>query len=156
MDRMATFLKYAIWIVLFFIFSEFMIKLNLETNYNALGRKDNIAQVKVYQAEATRVNGRIKGNIFNDENNKIENIYLKIDYYSTNNNLLGSKYIDVSNMRDNETRNFEAYFKLNDVKYYEMKFVNKKDEQGELPEMVKDLTKGQVLLGTALAILIFW
>ena len=112
MDRMKTLIKYVIWIILFFIFSEIMINLNLETTYQDIGRKDNQKQITIYQAQATKINGRIKGTIYNDENNKITNTYLKIDLYSERNTYLGSKYIDISSMRENETRNFEIYFKV--------------------------------------------
>lgn len=155
MDRMKTLIKYVIWIILFFIFSEIMINLNLETTYQDIGRKDNQKQITIYQAQATKINGRIKGTIYNDENNKITNTYLKIDLYSERNTYLGSKYIDISSMRENETRNFEIYFKVQDVDYYEIKFTNEKEE-GELPEMLQDLTKEQVMWGTFLTFLIFW
>ena len=155
MDRMKTFLKYALWLILFYIFSNLMIYLNIETTYQNIGRKDNLSQVTVYQAQATKVNGRIKGSIYNSEAHKITNKYLRIDLYSERDVFLGSKYIDVSTMRDSETRNFEEYFKVQDVDYYEMKFVDEKEE-GELPEMLKDLTKEQVIWGTFLTFLIFW
>ena len=155
MDRMKTFLKYAIWIILFYIFSNILIYLNLETTYQNIGRKDNLPQVTVYQAQATKVNGRIKGSIYNSEAHKITNKYLRIDLYSERDVFLGSKYIDVSTMRDSETRNFEEYFKVQDVDYYEMKFTDEKEE-GELPEMLKDLTREQVVWGTFLTFLIFW
>ena len=155
MDRMKTLTKYVIWIVLFYIFSNLMIYLNLESTYQNIGTKDNLPQVTVYQAQATKVNGRIKGSIYNSEANKITNKYLRIDLYSERDVFLGSKYIDVSTMRDSETRNFEEYFKVQDVDYYEMKFVDEKEE-GELPEMLKDLTKEQVIWGTFLTFLIFW
>ena len=155
MDRMKTLTKYVLWVILFYIFSNLMIYLNIETTYQNIGRKDNLSQVTVYQAQATKINGRIKGNIYNNTENKITNNYLRIDLYSERGNFLGSKYIDVSNMRDNETREIEIYFKVQDVEYYEMKFVDEKEE-GELPEMLKDLTKEQVRWGTFLAFLIFW
>ena len=155
MDRMKTLAKYVIWLVLFYIFSNLMIYLNIESTYQNIGRKDNLPQVTVYQAQATKVNGRIKGSIYNSETHKITNKYLRIDLYSERDVFLGSKYIDVSTMRDSETRNFEEYFKVQDVDYYEMKFVDEKEE-GELPEMLKDLTKEQVIWGTFLTFLIFW
>ena len=155
MDRMKTLAKYVIWLVLFYIFSNLMIYLNIESTYQNIGRKDNLPQVTVYQAQATKVNGRIKGSIYNSVANKITNKYLRIDLYSERDVFLGSEYIDVSTMRDSETRNFEEYFKVQDVDYYEMKFVDEKEE-GELPEMLKDLTKEQVIWGTFLTFLIFW
>ena len=141
MDRMKTFLKYILAIIIFFFFSNFLIYMSLETTYQNIGRKDNLQQVTIYQAQATKVNGRIKGTIYNDANNKITDRYLKIDLYSERGNLLGTKYIDLLGIRENETRNLEVYFKIQDVDYYEISFTEEKEEQEELPEMVKDLTK---------------
>ena len=155
MDTVKRFLKYVVFIILFFIFSNLLINVNLQARYKTIERKDDLTQVSIYQAEATAINGHIKGTIFNDENSKIENNYLKIDLYSDRDILLGSRYIDVSNLRDNETRNFEAYFKIQNVKYYEMSFVDEKDEETELPELVKDLSKTQILWGTIIMLLIF-
>ena len=155
MDRMKTFLKYIIWIILFYIFSNIMININIESTYQNIGRKDNLPQVTVYQAQATKINGRIKGSIYNSSEHKITNKYLRIDLYSERDVFLGSRYIDVSTMRDDEIRNFEEYFKVQDVDYFEMKFTDEKDE-GELTEMLKDLTKEQVFWGTFLTFLIFW
>ncbi len=155
MDRMKTLFKYAMWVILFFVFSELMINLNIETTYQNIGRKDNEQQVTIYQAQATKINGRIKGKIYNDSKNKIENNYLRIDLYSPRNVFLGSKYIDISTIRENETRDFETYFKVQDVEYYEIKFTDEKEE-GELPELIRDLTKGEVIWGTFLTFLIFW
>ena len=99
MSRMKTFFKYAMWVILFFIFSEIMININLETVYRNIGRKDNLPQITIYQAQATKVNGRIKGTIKNQAENKIEYKYIKVDFYSERDVLLGTKYIDVSAMR---------------------------------------------------------
>lgn len=155
MDRLKTFWKFVICIIVFFIFSELMININLETTYQNIGRKDNISQVSIYQAQATKVNGRIKGDIYNNSENKITNTYLRVDLYSERNNLLGTKYIDISNLREDETRNFEVYFKVQDVEYYEIKFTDEKEE-GELPEMWQDPTRGEIILGTIITFLIFW
>ena len=155
MDRLKIFLKFVFCIVVFFIFSEIMINLNLESTYQNIGRKDSISQVSINQAQATKINGRIKGNIYNKSNNKITNTYLRIDLYSERNILLGSKYIDISNLREDETRNFEIYFKLQDVEYYEVRFTDEKEE-GELPEMWQDPTRGEIILGTIITFLIFW
>lgn len=155
MDRLKTLFKYAIWVILFFIFSEIMINLNIETTYRDIGKKGNLKQVSVYQAQATKINGRIKGSIFNDKDNRITNNYLKIDLYSERDVLLGSKYIDVESIRENETKDFELYFKVQDVDYYELKFTDEREE-GELPELVKDLSRQEVILGTIITFLIFW
>ena len=132
-----------------------MINFSLETTYQDIGRKDNLEQVNVYQAQATKINGRIKGSIYNNTESQILNDYLRIDLYSERDVFLGSRYVDISALRDNETRNFEVYFKMQDVDYYEMNFTDEKVE-GELPEMLQDLTKEEVIWGTFFTFLIFW
>ena len=144
MSRMKTFFKYAMWIVIFFIFSEIMININLKTAYRNIGRKDNLSQVTIYQAQATSVNGRIKGTIMNKAEDKINYQYLRIDFYSQRDVLVGTKYIDVSAMRENETRNLELYFKIQNVDYYEMSFTNEKTEE-EITLLSQDLSRGEVL-----------
>ena len=131
MSRMKTFFKYAMWVILFFIFSEIMININLETVYRNIGRKDNLPQITIYQAQATKVNGRIKGTIKNQAENKIESKYIKVDFYSERDVLLGTKYIDVSAMRENETQD------------YEMSFTNEKTES-EITLLPQDLTTSQI------------
>ena len=143
MSRMKTFFKYAMWVILFFIFSEIMININLETVYRNIGRKDNLPQITIYQAQATKVNGRIKGTIKYQAENKIEFKYIKVDFYSERDVLLGTKYIDVSAMRENETQDLELYFKLQNVDYYEMSFTNEKTES-EITLLPQDLTTSQI------------
>ena len=143
MSRMKTFFKYAMWVILFFIFSEIMININLETVYRNIGWKDNLPQITIYQAQATKVNERIKGTIKNQAENKIEYKYIKVDFYSERDVLLGTKYIDVSAMRENETQDLELYFKLQNVDYYEMSFTNEKTES-EITLLPQDLTTSQI------------
>ena len=143
MDRMKTFLKYIIWFVLFFFFSNFIINVGLNSSYKNIERRDSIEQVQIKQAQATLVNGRIKGTIKNQAENKIESKYIKVDFYSERDILLGTKYIDVSAMRENETQDLELYFKLQNVDYYEMSFTNEKTES-EITLLPQDLTISQI------------
>lgn len=155
MSRMKTFFKYTMWIILFFIFSNIMITINLETTYKNIGRKDNLEQITIYQAQATKVNGRIKGKISNNSENKINGKYVKVDFYSERDILLGTKYIDISDLKENETKDIEMYFKLQDVGYYEISFTEQKEEN-EIELLPKDLTKNEIILVTIFTLLIIW
>lgn len=153
MKRMKTFFIYALCIVLFFIFSDVLININLESTYRKIERKDNLEQVTISQAEATKVNGRIKGIVVS---NKLNAKYLKFDFYSERDVLLGTKYIDVSNLKENETQNIELYFKLQNVNYYKMSFVNEKDySETEISLLPKDLSKSEIYLSTFLVLILF-
>lgn len=153
---MKTFLKYALWVVGFIILSEFLINVGLNSAYKDIKRKDDIAQVGVYQADATLVNGRIRGIIKNQETNNISGKYLKIEFYSKRNVNLGKKYVPIEELETEGTQIFEVFFKLQEVKSYEISIVDEKDPQGEIELIPKEWTRPEILVLTALTLLIFW
>lgn len=155
MDRMKTFLKYIIWFMLFFFFSNFIISVGLNSSYRDINRKDNIEQVQITQAQATLVNGRIKGTIKNSDKDYLTGKYVKIDFYSKRNVLVGKKYIDITTTQNNTMQDFSIYFELKDVTSYGVSIVDHKEE-GEIELIPKEMTKPEVIVLTALTLLIFW
>ena len=155
MDRVKTLLKYALWVVLFMIFSEFLINVGLNSSYRPIERKDNISQVNIYQAEATLVNGRIRGLITNSETENLSGKYLEFDFYSERDVFLGRKFIDINQLQANETQNFEILFKLNDVDYYSVSVLDEKPEAEEIQILPEGWTTSEVVLATAFTLSIF-
>ncbi len=156
MERTKTLLKYALWVVLFIIFSEFLINVGLNSTYKPIERKDNIAQVNIYQAEATLVNGRIRGLITNSQPEDLSGKYLKFDFYSERDVFLGRKFIAINTLQENETQNFEILFKLTDVDYYTVSIVDEKPEGEEIEILPEGWSTSEVVLATAITLLIFW
>ena len=147
---------YALWVVLFIIFSDFLINVGLNSSYRPIERRDNVSQVNVYQAEATLVNGRIRGLITNSEANNISNKYLEFDFYSERDVYLGKKIINVNELQPGETQNFEILFKLEDVEYYTVSVLDEKPEGEEIQILPDGMTTSQVVLATVVTLLIFW
>ena len=105
------------------------------------------SQVTIKNAEATKVNGRIKGTIANKEDSDMSGKYLKIDLYSDNGNLLATEYEEIGNLRTNEVKNFETYFKMQDVKEYDISVVDEKTEEATTGVfMTEDMKTAGVLL----------
>ena len=156
MDRMKTFFKYAMWIVLFGLFSNLLIYLSLNSTYRDIHIKDNVAeQVIVKRAEATSVNGRMLGTVKNIEANDINGKYIEIDLYSSRNVLLGTKYIKINNLAVNQEEDFEVYFKLQNIEYYNINIVDKIPETGELGEFLTEDMK-ETAIWALLAYMIFF
>ncbi len=133
MDRLKTFAKYAIWIILFWIFSDILIYVGLNTTYKDMQNIGTIPTgIQVSQIQSTKVNGRIKLSI---ENEELSGKYIKIDLYSDMGNVLGTQYIEIGNISKDETKNIETYFKISDIKAYEISIV---DEMGETTEGFMD------------------
>ncbi len=156
MSRVKTLLMYALWIVLFIVFSEFLINVGLNSTYKPIERRDNVSQVNVYQAEATLVNGRIRGLITNSETDNIGNKYLEFDFYSERDVYLGKKIINVNELQPGETQNFEILFKLEDVKYYTVSVLDERPEGEEIEILPEGWTTTDIIIATALTLLIFW
>lgn len=129
MDRLKTFAKYAIWLILFWIFSDILIHVGLNTTYKNMSQKGTTPQgIEIVQMQSTAVNGRIKLNIKNtDFNGK----YLKIDLYSSYDNLLGTQYLEIGNVTESTSKTLETYFKIPEVKSYDISVVDEKGESSE-------------------------
>lgn len=153
MSRMKTLTLYVLAIIGFFLFSELLINASLESEYTKIGRRDEISQVVITQAEATRVNGRIKGSVINSEENPINGKYLKFDFYSSRDVLKGTKYIDISGLQQNQLQEIEMHFKLEGVSYYTISVVDEKTEK-EIELLPQDLNKTQIVIATFLALIV--
>ena len=124
-----------------------LIYYGINTTYKTISRRNEISnQIAINDAEATKVNGRIKGAVTNTEENNISGKYIKIDLYSERGNVLGTKYLDIGNLEPNQTTQFETYFKIQDVKFYDISIVDEKAEGVASDKfMTEDMTKMAVL-----------
>lgn len=147
---------YASWVILFFIFSNFLINVGLNATYKPIERRDNVSQVNIYQAEATLVDGRIRGLITNSETDDLSGKYLEVDFYSERDVYLGRKIIDINQLQANETQNFEILFKLEDVEYYSVSIVDERPEGEEIEILPDGWTTTDVVVATVITMLIFW
>ena len=155
MSTLKTFAKYAIWLILFWVLSDILIYYGINSTYKAISNKgENPKQVTINSAEATKVNGRIIGKVSNDEENDLSGKFLKIDLYAENGNLLATEYEEIGNLRANEVKSFETYFKMQDVKSYGITVVEQKEENTDGVFMTEDMTKIGVL--TLLTYMIFF
>ena len=146
MNTLKQFAKYIIWIILFWILSDILIYYGLNSTYKDIENKgDNISQVTVSAAEATKVNGRIIGKISNTEETDLSGKYLKINLYAESGNLLATEYVEIGKLRANEVKSFESYFKMQDVKSYDINIVDEKEENSDGVFMTEDMTKIGVL-----------
>ncbi len=148
--------KIIVWVLILigvFILSDFLINVGINSTYKDIASKNEHPQIVVYQADATYVNGRIRGLIKNTK--EIQDKYLKIEMYSKRDTSLGEGYIEIE--PEQEEQAFELLFKATDVASYKIETVNEKNQQeNKLEILPKEWTKPEVLLTTAMMFLIFW
>ena len=124
MSTMKRFAKYLLWIVLFWILSDILIYVGINSTYKNMEKRGMLPEgISVIQMQSTKVNGRMKIEITSED---LSGKYLKIDLYSASGNVLGTQYLEIGNVKTSKT--LETYFQISDIKSYEITVV---DEQGE-------------------------
>lgn len=149
--------KIVTWILILvgvFILSDFLINVGISSTYKDIQRKDSNSAIVVYQADATYVNGRVRGLIKSSEVSKGK--YIKIELYSKRDVLVGRSYVELNDLNEDETQSFELLFRAKDVAYYKVETVKEKELGDELEIIPKELTKPEIILATAITFLIFW
>ena len=158
MDRMKTFLKYTIWFILFFIFSEFLINVGINSSYKKMSTVSDSnmpKEVEITEAESTLVNGKVKGKIKVDEEQNLEGKYLRMDFLSKRDNIVGTKYIPIPANKENPVQDFNAFFELQDVTSFKTAIVDTKEVQ-EIKFIPNEMKKPEIIFFTMVAILMFW
>lgn len=140
MSRMKTFFKYALVVILFYIFSNVMINAFFKVSYTNITNYDiNVTEafVDVTEAKVSKRNGYINGIIKNNTDKIIENRYLKFSMLSKNGNVLGEKYVRIDKLEINQIRNFEVKFDYDNVKSFRIEMTDTKSEEIDFLELVK-------------------
>ena len=150
MDTVKTFVKYIIWIILFWIISDFLINVGLKTTYNEMQKIGQIPSgIQVKEIKSTAVNGKINLIV---NSTSLSGKFIKVDLYSSKDNLLGTQYLDIGEIKENQTKEIDTYFKISDVKKYEISVT---DEKGESSEGFMDTAMSTLtILLTAIKIMI--
>lgn len=135
--RVRVFLCYALIFIGFFIFSDLMIYGYTKTLYKPMTSYEvNITspEVTVQTAEASNVNGNVKGTIKNTTDENIENKYLKFDFYTPRDINVGTKYIKIDNLSQGEEKAYEVGFRYDNVTYVKISMIDESEAAKATPE----------------------
>lgn len=154
MSRMKTFLMYASWVIVFFIFSQIMIFISINTTYKYKSVEIQTSLVKEVEVQATSINGFAKGKIMNNTNSIIENKYIKLECYSKNDVLMGTKYIKIDKIDTNEEIEFEIRFNYSRVDKAKIEIVDNIPNDITEEQKLSDPEMNLAMLISALILLI--
>lgn len=147
MKRLKTFGTYILLIVLFFVFSRIIIFIGLNNTYSNIHAKQAVPEgVSINSAKATSVNGEIKGSV----SKELEEKYVKFNFYSDIDTLMGTYYISPSELENN---NFEFYFKLNYIDSYTVELTDEKTDVANLDSFSSEEFKKYVILSAFFALM---
>ena len=155
MARMKTFFIYFLLVVLFFIFSQVMIYIAINTTYKYKSVEILTTIPVEAKVEATSINGKAKVKVTNNTETTIENKYIEIACYSKHDILMGTKYIKIDKI---DAKEFEVRFNYNRVDKAVINIVDEKTlEENNVKEEDKlsDQERGLAAMISALILLYF-
>lgn len=144
MDKMKKFFKLFLAFALLFVFSNLVISALLKNSYTKI--KDyNIdvtgLYVDVTEAKASNWNGNVKGVVKNNTEEVVENKYLKFNFMSKKDRLIGEKYVKIDRIEPGQLRNFEVDFDYDNIKTFKIELTDTMPEGVSFIELVKDNVK---------------
>lgn len=128
MARIKTFFKYLILIIGFFIISQILIYLSIITSYSPIPLEDISEEyVIIGEAKAKKIAGYVKFTVKNPQEIKLKDKYIKLEYYSKSNNLLGIDYIETGEIGAKEEKEYEINFQYERIKSVKIDIVDNKE-----------------------------
>ena len=140
MNRLKTLSKYVIGLIAFYIFSSVLIYIGLNATYRNILEKGNLPeQVNIDLAQATKVNGRIYGEVTSTIKNDLNGKYIKVEIYDKDVEVVGQKYLKIEGININEPKRFKVNFVTEGVKSYKIEILDDTPELQEQIEKAKSL-----------------
>lgn len=156
-NTMKKFRIYALCVILFFIFSNIMIDIALKTSYDPIDTYKTVPNginIDINEAKATYANGYVGGTITN-KNETTLNTYIKIDLYTKRDVCMGTKYVEIKDLKQDETKDFRMGFKYTDVDYAKITLVDEVPEQVPEESFISENLRGIMLLKTVVFLCFF-
>ena len=124
--------RWLIWFILVFAFVSIGSILAIKTMYHDIKKYEiqaNNPTVTVLEAKATNVNGYIRGEVKNEEEEEIVEKYVLFLLYDKNNELIGTEYLCIENLGIGQIKTYELKFKRNNVDSFFVTIVGQKEDK---------------------------
>lgn len=130
MKRMQTFLTYALIIIGFYFFSNFLIDFGISSSYRdveqdkiKMEQSNNGFEIEVDKANSNRRQAYFTGTVKNNSDKVIEKQYVKVDSYFKG-KLMQEKYLAFENMQPGEERKFKLLYSLGQIDEFRVSYVD--------------------------------
>ena len=118
-------LKIVLMVVGGFILTAFLIFIGFNVNYKPINLKyETPNQISIEKAEATKVQARVYGYLLNSELNNLNDKFIKVSVFNSNDENVETKYLKIENLEKNERKLFKAMFNTKDVRSYSVDIVD--------------------------------
>ena len=157
MSQLKKYGKYVLWIVLFYIFTMLLTYVGFNAMYKNIKTFSQVPeQVNIVLAQATKVNGRIYGEVTSTAENNLNGKYIRVRIYTGNNNFAGTRYIKIENVEDNVPKKFAVNFKAENIKYYTIELIDEQEQSEEHIAKIDEIYKNVFSLEKLKTVAIIW
>ena len=132
MDRMKTNFKWVLIIIAFFFLSNLAINWIINDSYRDMASfkvETGFPKITISESKKTNVNGYIVGKITNNTGARIDDKYIKFDFYNKNGTYVGTDYVEIDNLKTGEEREFEHRFRYSKVESFTVDFAEGADRE---------------------------
>lgn len=130
MKRMQTFITYALIIIAFYFFSNFLIDFGIRSSYKDVSNENiqieqsnNGFEINIDKANSNRRQAYFTGTVKNNSDHVIEKQYVKVDSYYKG-KLMQEKYLAFENMQPGEERKFKLLYSVGQIDEYRVSYVD--------------------------------
>ena len=133
MSRLVQFIKYFLIFITFYILVNVISFHALKSNYRTktVNIDMDCPKVVITEFKATITNGYIDGVLYNNTKEKLVDKYLRLDFYSKRDVLLGTKYIKIEELLEEQNQSFSTKFNFDEVDSVRAMLVDGKSVVGE-------------------------
>ena len=144
MDRMKTFLTYALLIIGFFILSNILEDGLLLAMYSKIsGTFDGYYEeindslsIKDTIAKACNINGYLNFDLINSTESYIDKAYMKVDLYNKQNLLADTEYIEILEMQPGDSKNYNIKFKANNIEKFNISIIKNTPDKANIIDIL--------------------
>ena len=121
--------RYFIGFILLFTFVAIGSVYAIKTMYHDITlyriQEDVNPRITVQEAKATNVNGYIKGELVNESEEDVTDMNLTFFLYNSDNELVGTEYIDIGTISSGQTKTYELQFRRDGIDSFVVALTNK-------------------------------
>lgn len=118
MKTMKLFRNLFILFIFMFVFVSYMSHAFVMSTYTLISKAEVVSEypkIEILEARSTNINGFVIARITNNTKSKIDNQYIKLDFFSKYDNNLGTKYLKINNLDVGESQEFKLDHKFEGV-----------------------------------------
>ena len=131
MDRMKTFLIYVLVLVGFFLLSNVLENRALLSMYSTISGEidcfyegtESDFDIQNFNAKSCNINGYMSFDFVNTTGKHIDKCYIKINLYDQQDLLAHTEYVEINDMKPDESRKINIKFNANHIKRYDISVV---------------------------------